>query len=93
MYNQLIRDDIPLPVQQELHELRKRVQLQKSIDKEFNDELQSKQAELQSKDVEIASLQRKVHEMEMKEIEIRLKDAEIERLKKLLAESHVHKFE
>ncbi|XP_037031845.1 eukaryotic translation initiation factor 2-alpha kinase 1-like [Bradysia coprophila] len=93
LYNQIIRDDIPLTVQQELHELRTKLQIQKSIDKEFNDELQSKKAELQSKDEEIALLQRKVHEMELKEMESRSKDAEIERLKKLLAESHVKKME
>lgn len=69
------------------------MQIQKSIDKEFNDELQSKKAELQSKDEEIALLQRKVHEMELKEMESRSKDEEIERLRKLLAESHVQKLE
>lgn len=87
LFNQLIREHIPLTVQQELQELRSRIQIQKSIDKEFNDELQSKKAELQSKDEEIASLQRKIHEMELREKESQSKDAEIERLKKLLRES------
>lgn len=88
-----MRDDIPLSVQQELQELRNQIQRQKSIDKEFSDELQTKQAELRSKDEEIASLQRKIHEMELREKESRSKDAEIERLKKLLDESHVKKLE
>lgn len=93
MYNQLIRQDVPLSVQQELQELRNRIQRQESIDKEFSDELQSKKAELQSKDEEIASLQRKIHEMELIEKECRSKDAEIERLKKLLGESHAKELE
>lgn len=92
-YNQLIREDIPLSVQQELQELRNRLQIQKSIDKEFSDELQSKTAELQSKDEEIASLQRKIQEMELREKESRSKDAEIERLRRLLGENHLQKLE
>ncbi len=91
LYNQLIRDDIPLTVHQELQELRNRIQMQSSIDKEFSDELQSKKAELQSKDEEIALLQRKIQEMELREKESRSKDAEIERLKMLLEEGHVKK--
>lgn len=93
LYNQLIREDVPLSVQQELQELRNRIQKQKSIDKEFSDELQSKTAELQSKDEEIAFLHQKIREMELREKESRSKDAEIERLKKLLGESHFEKLE
>lgn len=87
----MIREDIPLSVQQELQELRNRFQIQKSIDKEFSDELQSKTAELQSKDEEIASLLKKIHELELREKENRSKDAEIERLKKLVEENHLEK--
>lgn len=88
-----MREDIPLSVQQELQELRHRLQIQKSIDKEFSDELQSKTAELQSKEEQIASLQQKIHEMELRVNESRSKDAEIERLKKLLGEAHLTKLE
>lgn len=88
-----MREDIPMSIQQELQELRHRIQMQKSIDKEFTDELQSKTAELQSKEEEIASLQRKIHEMELREKESRSKDAEIERLKQLLGEGHLKKLE
>lgn len=93
IYNQLIREAIPPSIQQELQHLRNRMEIQKSIDKEFSDELQSKTAELQSKDEEIASLQRKIREMELREIESRSKDAEIERLKKLLSESDFKKLD